>query len=254
MTDTLTLVVHGESGVGKSWLADTAPAPRLILDVEGGVKFTPSEKLEWNTKSQPPVADTVVVHVRELAAVQQAFQWLNAGRHTFNSVVIDSLSEMQKRAVDSIAGTAAMKTQDWGTLLRKMESMVRAFRDLTSHPTAPLACVMFVCGTKVENETGRLRPNLQGQMGTTLPYYVDVVAHMALAPGDEPGEYVRRATFRPVGDVVAKDRTGRLGSHMDDPTIPEMFRQVYGGDGWTDPHVPPSQRGAVLRAMEVERE
>jgi hypothetical protein len=228
LTDTLTVVVHGESGVGKSWLADTAPAPRLILDVEGGVRFTPSDKVEWDTKGEPPVADTVVVHVRDLTSVQQAFQWLNSGRHGFKSVVIDSLSEMQKRAVDSIAGTAQMKTQDWGTLLRKMEGMVRAFRDLTTHPTAPLTCVVFVCGTKVENETNKLRPNLQGQMGTTLPYYVDVVAHMALAPGDEPGEYVRRATFHPVGDVVAKDRTGRLGGHMDSPTIPALFARVYG--------------------------
>jgi hypothetical protein len=228
MTDALTIVVHGESGVGKSWLADSAPSPRLILDVEGGVRFTPSDKVEWNAQDAPPTADTVVVHVRDLATVQQAFQWLNSGKHPFRSVVIDSLSEMQKRAVDSIAGSAQMKTQDWGTLLRKMEGMVRAFRDLTSHPSAPLECVVFVCGTKVESETGKLRPNLQGQMGTTLPYYVDVVAHLALTNGDEPGEYVRRATFRPVGDVVAKDRTGRLGSHMDDPTIPALFAAVYG--------------------------
>lgn len=230
MTDTLTMVVHGESGVGKSWLADTAPGPRLILDVEGGVNFTPSDKVSWDGKGAPPDAspgDSVVVQVRDLATAQAAYQWLNAGKHQFNSVVIDSLSEMQKRAVDSIAGANQMKTQDWGTLLRKMEGMVRAFRDLTMHPTAPVQTVVFVCGTKVESETGRMRPALQGQMGTTLPYYVDVVAYMAYAPGDEPGEFVRRATFRPIGDVVAKDRTGRLGDHLDDPTIPRMLSAVY---------------------------
>lgn len=227
MSDSLTIVVHGESGVGKSWLTDTMPPPRLILDVEGGVRFTPSEKVEWDAKGPPPVADTVVVHVRDLKTVQDVFAWLNSGKHQFNSFGVDSLSEMQKRAVDSIAGTAQMKTQDWGTLLRKMEGMVRAFRDLTTHPTAPLQCVVFVCGTKVDS-TDKLRPNLQGQMGTTLPYYVDIVAHMALAPGDEPGEYVRRAVFHPIGDVVAKDRTGRLGSHLDDPTIPALFERVYG--------------------------
>lgn len=230
MTDTLTMVIHGESGVGKSWLAATAPSPRLILDVEGGVKFVPqaADAVEWDTKGEPPKADTVIVHVRDLNTASQAFAWLNQGKHAFNSVIIDSLSEMQKRAVDSIAGAAQMKTQDWGTLLRKMEGMVRAYRDLTMHPTAPLSCVVFVCGTKVENETGKLRPNLQGQMGTTLPYYVDVVAQLALAAGDEPGVYVRRATFQPLGDVVAKDRTGRLGTSMDDPTIPALFARVYG--------------------------
>jgi AAA domain-containing protein len=221
------MVVHGESGVGKSWLADSAPAPRLILDVEGGVNFTPSEKVEWDPRNEPPTADSVVVHVRDLKAVQDAFAWLNSGKHSFRSVVIDSLSEMQKRAIDNIAGTAQLKTQDWGTLLRKMEGMVRAFRDLTTHPAKPVENVVFVCGTKVEGETGRLRPNLQGQMGTTLPYYVDVVAYMAYAPGDEVGEYVRRAAFLPLGDVVAKDRTGKLGPFMDDPTIPRIREEVY---------------------------
>lgn len=223
----LTIVVHGESGVGKSWFADTAPAPRLILDVEGGVRFTPSEKVAWDTRQEPAgVTDTALVTVRDLSAVQQAFQWLNAGKHPFRSVVIDSLTEAQKRAVDQIAGTAQMKTQDWGSLLRKMESLVRAFRDLTVHPVKPLECVVFVCGSRT-GEDGIIRPNLQGQMGTTLPYYVDVVTHLAVGLG-EAGELVRIGTFAPVGGVVAKDRTARLGTTMTDPTIPQMFDAVYG--------------------------
>jgi hypothetical protein len=168
-----------------------------------------------------------VIQVRELASAQRAFQWLNEAEHPFRSVAVDSLTEMQKRAVDQIAGTAAMQTQDWGTLLRKMESMVRAFRDLTMHPTHPLECVVFVCGTKIEEKSGLLRPNLQGQMGTTLPYYVDVVTHLTLVAGDD-GALARRASFLPVGNVVAKDRTGNLGSYMDNATIPAMFTAVYG--------------------------
>lgn len=229
MTDKpLTMVVHGESGVGKSWLADSAPTPRLILDVEGGINFTPSEKVDWDTRNAPPEADTVVVRVRNVKAAQEAFTWLNAGKHHFRSVVIDSLSEMQKRFVDDIAGTAQMKTQDWGTLLRKLEKLVRSFRDLTDHPSAPIENVIFVCGTKVENETGRLRPNLQGQMGTTLPYYVDVVAYLSYVPGEELGTFTRRAHFLPLGDVSAKDRTNSLGAYMDDPTVPKIRSLMAG--------------------------
>jgi hypothetical protein len=226
LSDSLTIVVHGESGVGKSWFADTAPAPRLVLDVEGGVRFTPSEKVDWDVRQAPPEdAETVVVPVRELAVLQQAFQWVNSGKHPFRSIVVDSLSEAQKRAVDQIAGTAQMKTQDWGSLLRKMEQMVRAFRDLTMHPVAPVDCVVFVCGSRTD-DAGTVRPQLQGQMGTTLPYYVDVVAHLGVGVG-EGGALERTATFAPVGGVVAKDRTGRLGSSMTDPSIPRLFDAVY---------------------------
>ena len=226
MSNALTIVAHGESGTGKSWFSDTAPAPRLVLDVEGGVRFTPSEKVEWDPRVEPPAGcETAVVTVRDLSAIQQTFQWLNAGQHPFRSVVIDSLTEAQKRAVDQIAGTAQMKTQDWGSLLRKMEAMVRAFRDLTSHPVKPLECVVFVCGSRTD-ENGIIRPHLQGQMGATLPYYVDVVAHLSVL-FDEAGEFRNRAAFRPVGGIVAKDRTARLGASMDDPTIPRMFDMVY---------------------------
>ncbi len=225
MSNDLTIVVHGESGVGKSYFADTAPAPRLILDVEGGTKFTPSEKIEWDPRLDPPAAtDSVVVKVRDLSAVQQAFQWLNAGQHPFQSVIIDSLTEAQKRAVDQIAGTAQMKTQDWGSLLRKMEQMVRAFRDLTMHPVRPIECVVFVCGSRTD-DNGITRPHLQGQMGTTLPYYVDIVAHLTVM-FDEGGEFHNQASFRPVGGIVAKDRTGRLGATMPDPSIPRLFDAV----------------------------
>lgn len=232
VAETFTMVAHGESGTGKSWLADSLPGPRLILDVEGGVNFTPSKKVLWDPKGPPPEVgkdDTIVVQVRDLKSAQEAFTWANAGRLKVRSIGIDSLSEMQKRAVDQIAGAQQMKTQDWGALLRKMEGMVRAFRDLTMHPSNPIENVLFVCGTKVEGETGRMRPNLQGQMGTTLPYYVDVVAYLAYENGEEVGEYVRRARFQPVGNVVAKDRTNKLGSHMDEPTMPRIREAVYGG-------------------------
>jgi hypothetical protein len=224
----LTVVVHGESGVGKSWLGDTAPGPRLILDVEGGVDFTPSEKTVWSDLGgAPPEGESVVVRVRDLQTAQQAFQWLNSGKHQFRSVVIDSLSEMQKRAVDSIAGSSQMKTQDWGTLLRKMEGMVRAFRDLKG--LGPVENIILVCGTKTEGETGRQRPMLQGQLGSTLPYYVDVVAYLAMEPSEsEVGEYVRRARFQPVGNIVAKDRTNSLGAYMDNPSIPKMIAAASG--------------------------
>lgn len=222
MAGTLTMVIHGESGVGKSWLADSAPGPRLILDTEGGVGWTPSKKEAWDCKNEPPDSDSVVVTVRKLEDAQRAYGWLNSGKHPFRSVIFDSLTEMQKRIKRSVRSATGMQTQDWGKLLEKMEDVVSAFRDLTLHPSKPVENVLFVCGTKIEGETGRQRPMLQGQMGTSLPYYVDVVAYMALVTGEEEAEYTRRAIFLPIQNIVAKDRTDKLGTFMDDPTIEKI--------------------------------
>jgi len=228
----LTLVVHGESGVGKSYLADSAPGPRLILDVEGGVRFTPSKKKAWVPSGPPPelaADESAVVTVKELRSIQDAFAWLIRGQHAFRSVVIDSLSEVQKRSIDDIAGTEQMKLQDYGALFRKIDSMVRAFRDLTMHETKPVDVVVFVTGTQEKGSELHpvMRPALVGKMSEQLGYSVDVMGFLSLH-AEPDGTIGRRIQFAQLNGIAAKDRTGRLGVSMDDPTVPKMLETIYG--------------------------
>ncbi len=229
---TLTLVIHGESGVGKSYLADTAPAPRLILDVEGGVRFTPSRKIDWDPIGPPPKPDdtwdTAVVTVTDLDLVRRAFAWLKEGQHPFRSVIIDSLTEEQKRRIDRIAGTEALQRQHYGVLLREGDALVRGFRDLTLHTARPVEVVVFVCATREKGQDHPVvRPALMGQMAEQIGYTVDVMAYLAMGV-DAQGNIQRRALFAQIDGIAAKDRTGRLGVTMDSPTIPKMLEKVYG--------------------------
>ena len=112
----LSILVHGASKVGKSWMGDSTPAPRLILDAEGGSRFTPSKKVVWDPLTEePPKAsedwDTCIVYVKDYDTVLKAYDWLNQSNHPFKSVVLDSISEIQQRCVDSIAGVKAMRIQ-----------------------------------------------------------------------------------------------------------------------------------------------
>lgn len=229
----LTLVVHGESGAGKSWLADSAPAPRLVFDVEGGVRFTSSAKVAWDPRTQPPVPDgtwdTAVVTTVDLDEIRRAFAWLNQGQHPFRSVVIDSLSEAQKRHIDSIAGTKQLTQQDWGDVGRTIDSMVRGFRDLTMNQKHPVEVVVFVCGSKEKgtDEHAVVRPALAGAMAEQLGYNVDVMGYLSVAM-DGNGELERRIQFVQLDGIAAKDRTGRLGTGMVNPTIPRILDTVYG--------------------------
>lgn len=230
-TNTLTMVLHGESGSGKSWTADTAPAPRLVLDAEGGTKFTPSRKVSWtNVNDAPPAPDgtwdTCTVTIRDYRTLQKIFTWLNSGKHPFASVVIDSLSEIQKRLIDEVAGVEQLKMQDWGAVLRKGEALVRSFRDLTMHPSNPVECVVYVCATAESGDHAVYRPQLQGQLRTSLPYFVDVVGFLRV-DATETG-LVRHMYVQPTNGFLAKDRTGRLGTYVPirDPRDPES----EGGD------------------------
>jgi len=232
VTTGFSFLVHGQSKSGKSYLADTTPGPRLVLDAEGGAstRFTPSDKVVWNPLADaPPEYDgsweTCVVYVRSFSDVQKTYDWLNAGKHPFKSVIIDSLSETQQRCIDSLVGTEQMKMQDWGELLRKMSTLVRAYRDLIIHPTNPISVVCFVAMTR-ETQEGVKKPYLQGALAQTLPYYVDVIGYLH-GEVDENGEFSQRLLVGPHPQFEAGDRTGRLGTVVEAPNVQHMLAQIY---------------------------
>lgn len=221
MTQTLAAVIHGESGAGKSYFGGTTPGPRLVLDAEGGSRFIkankrrtlPNGKTEWNPLTEePPVDDgtwdACFVQVLDWATFHAAYQWLASGQHPFKSVIIDSLTEVQKRLVDDIAGIDQPTLQDWGTIGRHFEDMVRKFRDLTRHATAPVNVVFLALAHLRDGET---RPFLKGQIELSLPAFVDVVGFLyAEADQTDPNKTNRRMLITPANKIIAKDRTGAL--------------------------------------------
>jgi hypothetical protein len=228
MRPSLSLLVHGESGVGKSWLADTVPAPRLVLDAEGRAQYTPSgPKVYWDPRqSGPPAYDgtweTCIVNVVDFETLSTAYKWLRSGQHQFVSVVIDSLMEAQKRCQDAIAGSNAFDQQDWGTLLRKLEELIRQYRDLKLLPNNTASCIVFICGSV--SADGKQRPLLQGALKDTNPYYFDVVGYYFKQPiqgadGILQG-YQRSLLVDSIPGFVAKDGTDRFIRTYPDGYIP----------------------------------
>ena len=240
VTRSLTIMVHGESKVGKSSLAVTAPYPRLMLDVEGGHRFLPINVRYWDPmREEPPVADgtwdTVVVQVRDYDVVMKAFQWLQSGKHQFKSLIIDSISELQVKCMDNIAGTNAMQMQQWGELLRHMGALLRDLRDLTMHPTAPLEAIVLTAMAKTDRE-GRFHPYLQGQLAIQAPYFYDILGAITVesVPNPDPMQApykVRRMYVERTDKYEAGERVqGRLGSIVEqgDLGVERMLDLVFG--------------------------
>lgn len=236
----LTVMVYGESKVGKSTFAVTAPYPRLMLDVEGGHRFLPIVVKYWDPlREEPPVADgtwdTCVVQVRTYDDVLKAFQWLQTGRHQFKSLIIDSISELQVKCMDQIAGSEQMKMQQWGELLRHMGSLLRDLRDLTMHPTTPLEAVVLTAMARTDKD-GRYRPYLQGQLAIQAPYFYDILGALTLEerPNPDPLQppykirqmYVERTNQYEAGERVQ----GRLGGIVEQQnlSIERMLDIIFG--------------------------
>lgn len=236
----LTVMVYGESKVGKSTFAVTAPYPRLMLDVEGGHRFLPIVVKYWDPlREEPPVADgtwdTVVVTVRNYDTVIKVYQWLQLGKHQFKSLIIDSISELQVKCMDSIAGTEQMKMQQWGELLRHMGGLLRDLRDLTMHATNPLEAVVLTAMSRTSQD-GRHRPYLQGQLAIQAPYFYDILGALTVEqmPNPDPLQppyKVRRMYVERTNDYEAGERVqGRLGSivEQDKLSIEVMLNNIFG--------------------------
>lgn len=231
MQQGVSFLIHGPSKSGKSFFSDSSPAPRLILDAEGGAssRFTSSQKVLWDPLGPPPVPDgtweTAVVYIRSFLDLQRVYDWLVSGQHPFQSVSIDSISEAQQRCIDAIVGVDPMQTQHWGELLRKMSDLIRKYRDLIIHPTNPLQTVTFIAMTRVTD--GRSKPFVQGQLASVLPYYVDICGYLWTELNAETGELSRRLLVGQHAAFEAGDRTGKLGNVVENPTIPSILQLIY---------------------------
>lgn len=234
--ETLSLVVHGDSKVGKTTLSSTCPKPMLLLDAEGGTKFLPFRRVVWDPVTGPPPVwdgtwDVCNVIVRQYDTMALVYQWLVTGQHSFASLSIDSLTEVQRRCKESLVGTEQMKTQNWGQLLDKMLYLVRSFRDLTMHPTNPLSAVVFIAETKMTD--GKWRPYMQGQLASSLPYTVDVLGYLYVAQVPDPVDPLlihpqRQLLVAPHPEFEAGERVqGRLGSVVAEPNVEQMLATVY---------------------------
>ncbi len=238
MTESLISLIHADPKTGKSWLAQTTPAPRLILDAEsGGSRFArvwrdgrwvKPKSVNWDPHTEAPPEpgewETCFVTVRDFDTLVRVFQYLNAGNHPFVSVALDSLTEIQKRCKDSIkSGDEVMNERQWGILLDRMEALVRGFRDLREHPTNPIPVLLILALTK---EVGvKFKPAVQGALGISLPGYCDLVGYLGVA--EESDE--RRLVIKPNPRFEAGDRTHVLSHHpgweayIPNPSITEML-------------------------------
>ena len=231
----ISILIHGPAKVGKSTLADTAPAPRLFLDVEMGSDFTPSKKIFWDPiREKPPVPDgtwdTCVVYVREYDIVDKTYEWLNSGQHPFRSVILDSISEGQVRAKDRLAGPDGMDLKKWGKLLQQVGGAARKFRDLVTHPVKPIEAVVIIAMTQQRNGTGDWTPYVEGQLRHSLPYLYDMLAYLAKPVRNQDGSFARLLYTGPVPGYDAGGRFEQLLPHViDNPNITDMLQRIREG-------------------------
>lgn len=240
--EVLSILVHGASKVGKSTLGSTAPPPILVVDAEGSWKFIDTfgfkgkqfRRILWDPMLPPPrydgTWDVCHVMVTNWDSMRRIYQWLTQTEHDFVSVILDSITELQRRCKANLAPEGIIKGYDgWGLLLVQMDQLIRSFRDLTIKP-GPVRLVMYVAETR--EESGKWRPYMQGQISTSLPYWVDICAYMyQTKEADENNNLTISTPWLYVGShpqFESGERVqGRLGDSIRNPSITEILTTIY---------------------------
>lgn len=222
----LSAMVEGPSGGGKSWLGSTTPPPRLIFDLEGRARYTPNGKgaTLWDGQTDPMKLDKsktrtyIVDCTRSLDPMAFAMQWIRADKHPFFSVTLDSLMEQQYQEREALTGGRSMKGwDDWGTLLRIMQAAVRDLTDLVKEDNR-LTVALFIAGVIEKN--GYQKPLMTGQITSQVPYWMDLVAYLEKILVESTNKTARRLWLdqRPENDLEVKDGTDAIISEFG-PTI-----------------------------------
>lgn len=241
----LSMLVHAKSKEGKSTLASTAPLPILVLDAEGSWKYireagfksgVPLRKIRWNPMRDAPPRhdgtwDVCMVAVTDYGILEQVYRALTQSPHDFVSIIMDSVTEVQRRCKANLKGIGEqMKQQDWGMLLDKMSGLIRAYRDLTLIADNPVRCVIFIAETKLRD--GIWVPYMQGQLADSMPYWIDVLGWLyTYFADDENSQPTVKKKVLHIGSsdlwLCGERVQGALPDAILDPNITTMMNTIF---------------------------
>jgi hypothetical protein len=227
---TINVLVYGESGVGKTVFAGSAlivpeMAPVLLVDIEGGALSL--------THTYPEVD---VVRVQTWDEMQALYNELHAARHKYKTVIIDSLTEVQKFSMYEIMREVVEDNperdpdiagmREWGKNIEQMRKFVRAFRDL------PINTVFTALMREDKDNRGQVikKPSLSGKLASEVAAFLDIVLFYYVKTIKQGDEVVRQRLMltSATDTTVAKDRTGKLELVLESPMMSDIYSAVIG--------------------------
>lgn len=232
--EALTILVHGPAGAGKTSFAATGPKPIILFDAERASKFIQLRKVRWDPmREAPPVYDgswdMCVIKIRNWETAQKGLEYLKTGNHPFKTAVVDSISEIQIKAMENVNGRNQMQTQHWGKLLQYMGSFLRDLRDLMEEEDSPLKVMVLISTSKDYN--GTFKPYLQGSIASQVPYLFDLTAYLYVNQVQDNLGNVTENRYLFTGahpQYEAKSRVPGLPPTIENPHLEGLFNGIFG--------------------------
>lgn len=216
----LNAMIYGYQGTGKTVLsaqAQDVPALRDVL-------FLNTEK---GLMSIADRSDIAAVDIADASQVEEVFWWFAHGADQvkgFNTVVIDSITELQELDLEKRAKSKnGKRTLDmYGDSTSYIKRLVRQFRDLKG-----LNVILLALPTELSDEDGAvvgLGPMLTGKLAASVMGYMDAVWYL----------YVRKDKSRvlltqPTKGIRAKTRSLALPAEIVEPQLGSIYDLLVEG-------------------------
>lgn len=219
-------LVYGPAGVGKTMLLATAPAP-LLISAESGVLSLRQANLErlWGVGNPHICYNMPIIEVKTVEDLTEAYNWCAGAMEArqFLTIGMDSITEIAEVVLNNAKRQVKDPRQAYGELIEKMETLIRAFRDLIGRNVIITAKME---PTKDEL-TGVVKygPAMPGaKLGNKMPYFFDEVFRLGVNKTPQ-GESFRFLQTQPDLQYEAKDRSGALAP-VEAPILSAVFAKI----------------------------
>lgn len=207
------MLVYGNSGAGKTTLCATAPSP-IILSAEAGLLSL--------RKYQIPV-----IEIKTVDDLTEALNWLlgSAEARQFSTVCIDSITEIGEVVLANAKRLVKDPRQAYGELIEKMNTTIKAYRDLQGKHVY-MSAKLEPVKDELTGITRYMAAMPGSKLGPQLPYLFDEVFRLGINKTQQGVPY-RFLQTQPDLQYDAKDRSGALDP-IEAPDLNNIINKILG--------------------------
>ena len=206
------VLVYGHAGSGKTALCATMPNP-IVISAEAGLLSIQAANIPY-------------IEINSMDTLMEAYDFVvnSAEGKQYNSICLDSVSEIGEVILNHEKKIAKDPRQAYGAMQEQLGDVIRAFRDLAGkHVYFTAKC------EKSQDETGKIlyAPMMPGnKTGQSLPYFFDEVMALRVELDAEKNP-VRALMTQSDGLWQAKDRSGKLDT-WEQPDLGAIIKKIGG--------------------------